>query len=186
VRRTGVAAILAGALYFAGQAGELIFASDSGVAGITWVGLGIGGFIALGVALWGLRRLIEGTRPGRIGMRVALAGFGFLVLFSIQLVIELVRTGDIPNNFLLFAIGLLLVLVGQLLFAHDLRARLGRAWLLPIVGVVGLVAALTGGEHPIHDVGLFVFEGAWVALGVATLRADRGVRSSVSEEAVPA
>ena len=79
----------------------------------------------------------------------------------------------------------MLVLVGQLLFARDLRAKLGRAWLLPIVAVVGIVVALTGGENPIHDVGLFVFEGAWVALGVAILRADR-LAPRPSAEAVPA
>jgi hypothetical protein len=171
--RTGLAAILAGALIFAGQGGELVFGSPSDLVDAVFVGLWISGLVALGVALWGLRDMIAGSRIGRIGMRLALAGFGLLGLFSVQLVVELIRTGDIPENFILFALGFLLVLVGQLLFARDLRPTLGRAWLLPIVGVIGLVVGLAVGVDPIHDVGLFVFEGAWIGLGVALLRLEQ-------------
>jgi hypothetical protein len=89
-------------------------------------------------------------------------------------VVELIRTGEVPENFALFGIGFLLVLVGQLLFARDLRPRLGRGWLLPLVAVAGLVVALSLDVDPIHDIGLFVFEGAWVALGVAMLRTEQG------------
>lgn len=42
-------------------------------------------------------------------------------MFAIQLIVEQIRTGDIPDNFILFALGFLLVTVGQLLFARDLR-----------------------------------------------------------------
>jgi hypothetical protein len=86
-----------------------------------------------------------------------------------------IRTGDIPGNFILFALGFLLLLVGQLLLARDLRHALGMAWVLPLAAVVGLIAALAGGENPIHDIGLFVFEGAWVALGLALLRRERAL-----------
>jgi hypothetical protein len=168
--RTGRAAILAGALIFAGQGGELIFGSPSDLVDAVFVALWISGVVALGVALWGLRDVISGSRIGRIGMRLALSGFGLLGLFSVQVVVELIRTGDIPENFILFALGFLLVLVGQLLFARDLRPTLGRGWLLPIVGVIGLLVGLAVEVDPIHDIGLFVFEGAWVALGVALLR----------------
>jgi hypothetical protein len=171
--RTGVAAILAGALYFAGQGGELVFGSPSRFVDVLFVTLGIGGFLALAVALWGLREVIEGTRRGRIGMRLALVGVGFLVLFAVQLVVEQIRTGDLPDNFILFAIGLLLILFGQLLFARDLRPALGRGWVFPIIAVVGLVMALFLNSVGLHDIGLFVFEGAWIALGVALLRTER-------------
>jgi hypothetical protein len=166
--RTGLAAILAGVLYFAGQGGQLVFGDDlpDGV----YTGFGAAGFVALAVALWGLRELIAGTRLGRIGIRLALGGVGFLGLFAIHVIVELIRTSDIPDNFILFAIGFLLVLVGQLLFARDLRPALGRAWVLPIVAVAGLVMALFLDAVGLHDIGLFVFEGAWVALGVALLR----------------
>jgi hypothetical protein len=170
--QTGIAAILAGALIFAGQAGELVFGSPSDFVDGVFVGLWTAGTVALVLALWGLRRVIAGTRTGRIGMRLALTGVVFLGLFAVQLVIEVIRTGDVPNNFLLFGLGFLLVLVGQLLFARDLRPALGRAWILPIVGVVGLLVALTLDVDPIHDIGLFVFEGAWVALGATLLRSE--------------
>jgi hypothetical protein len=172
MRSTGIAAILAGALYFAGQAGELVVGSPSRL-GVVFIALVIGGFVALAIALWGLREVIAGTRVGRIGMRLALAGVGFLVLFSVQVVVEQIRTGDIPDNFILFGVGFLLILIGQLLFARDLRPALGRGWVLPIVGVAGLVMALFLNSIGLHDIGLFVFEGAWIALGVALIRTER-------------
>jgi len=167
--RTGVAAVAAGTLYFLGHGGELAF--DEAVPEGFYVAAGVAGFVALGVALWGLRPLVSGTRRGRNGIRVALAGVAFLVLFGIQLVVELVRTGEIPNNFVLFAIGFLFVLAGQAIVARDLRPTLGRGWVIPLVAVAGLVMALFLNSLGLHDIGLFVFEASWVALGVALLRA---------------
>lgn len=170
--RTAVAAILAGVLYFAGQAGELVF-SSSNEGDAVFVALGASGIVALGVAFWGLRDIVSGTRRGRIGIRLALAGFALLALFAIQLLVEQVRTGELSENFILFALGFLLVTVGQLLFAEDLKPTIGRAWVLPLVAVAGLIVALGVTADPIHDIGLFVFEAAWVGLGVALLRAGR-------------
>ena len=164
--RTGAAAILAGALAFAGQGGELVFGEPEPL----WVALGIGGFGGFAVAVWGLRDFVGATRAGRVGSWLALAGGAFLVLFAVQLVIELILTGDIPDNFVLFGIGFLLLLVGQVLFARDLRPVLGQGWVLPILAAVGLVLALFLNAVGLHDIGLFVFEGAWIALGVALLR----------------
>jgi hypothetical protein len=169
--RTGVAAILAGVLYFIGQGGQLVFGDE--IPDGVYVSFGAAGFVALAVALWGLRELLAGTRLGRIGIRLALIGVGFLLLFGIQVFVELFRTGDIPDNFILFAIGLLLILVGQLLFARDLRPALGAGWVFPIVAVAGLVMALFLDAVGLHDIGLFVFEGAWVGLGIAVLRAKQ-------------
>jgi hypothetical protein len=172
VIRTAAAAILAGVLYFAGQAGELVFrASDDG--GAVFVAFGVAGIVALGVALWGLRDIVSGRRRGRIGIRLALAGFALLALFAIQVIVEQVRAGELPENFILFALGFLLVTVGQLLFGKDLEPTIGRAWVLPLVAVAGLIVALVVAADPIHDIGLFVFEAAWVGLGVALLRAGR-------------
>jgi drug/metabolite transporter (DMT)-like permease len=165
-QRTGVAAILAGALFFAGQGGELVFHEPE----VLWVTLVIGSIVTLAVALWGLRELVGATRMGRVGIRMALGGVAFLCLFAVQAGVEQLRTGDIPDNFLLFLIGFLLILVGQLLFARDLRPLVGRAWLLPIVAVLGLVMALFLNSVGLHDIGLFVFEGAWIGLGVSLLR----------------
>lgn len=170
-RRAGVAAIVAGVFIFAGQAGELVFGSG-GVLRVVLpllFSLGVG---ALGVAFWELRRVVVG-RVGRIGIRTALVGFLLLALFSVQLLVEAVRTGDLPDNFVLFGLGFLLVVIGQLLFAPDLRHRFGRAWILPIVSLVGLIIALALDVDPVHDIGLFVFEAAWVVLGVTLIRHRR-------------
>lgn len=176
--RTGVAALLAGVLIFAGQGGELVFNED--VPESVYVSFVAAGFVALAVAIWGLRKLLAGSRVGRIGMRLALGGTVFLGFFAIHVFVELSRTGDIPENFILFLLGFLLILVGQLLFARDLQPALGRGWMLPIVGVVGLVLALFLNAVGLHDIGLFVFEGAWVALGVTLLR------TQAASQAVPA
>jgi hypothetical protein len=175
-QRTGVAAILAGALYFVGQGGELVFDTPEAL----WATIGVAGFGALAVALWGLRALVGATRLGRVGIRIALVGVGFLCLFAVQLLVELVRTGDVPDNFILFLIAFLLILVGQLVFARDLRPVIGRGWLFPIVAVAGLVMALFLNAVGLHDIGLFVFEAAWVGLGVALLRHSQPARSQAA------
>jgi hypothetical protein len=151
-----------------------------------FVAFWIAGTVALGVAFWGLRDLVSGRRRGRIGIRLALAGFALLALFAVQLAVEQIRTGDIPDNFILFALGFLLVTVGQLLFARDLAPTIGRAWVLPLVAVAGLLVALTVTADPIHDIGLFVSEAAWVALGVALLRANRQQPHGMSPADQPA
>lgn len=134
MRRTGVAPIVAGALYFVGQGGELVFDSPEVLVAV----LGVGGFVGLAVALWGLRGPMV-TRMGRVGSRISLVGVALLGLFGVQVLVELIRTGDIPENFVLFALGFLLILVGQLLFARDLRHAIGRAWILPLVDAPFLV-----------------------------------------------
>lgn len=88
-RRTGIAAILAGALVFAGQAGELVFGSPSDVVGV-YVALAAGGIVALGVALWGFRTLLRG-RSGRIGSWLGLVGAALLGAFAVQAAIEVAR-----------------------------------------------------------------------------------------------
>jgi hypothetical protein len=167
--RTGVAAILAGLLYFAGQAGELAFGN---ALNPLWVALGVLGIAAFVVVIWGLGDLVS-TRIGRIGWRVAVAGVALLGLFAVQALITLAFTGDIPGNFILFGLGFLLLFVGQMLIATGLRDALGHAWILPLLGAAGIIVAITLNIDPIHDVGLFVFEGAWVALGIALLRSER-------------
>jgi hypothetical protein len=133
------------------------------------------GFIGLAVALWDLRSLIVKPRSSRIGRRLALAGTAILMLFAVQVVVEQAGTGEVPDNFALFALGLVLVLVGQALFGPGLRGTvLHHAWPLPLLATLGLVVALAVNIDPIHDIGLFVFEGVWIAIGVLLLRAGQG------------
>jgi hypothetical protein len=182
---TGIAAIVAGLGYFAGQAGELVFGSPSKEVGVLFVVLGGIGLVALGAALWGLRGVL--THPGRVrvGLRLALIGAVLLGLFAVQTVVQVVRTGHVPAVFALFGLGMLLAIVGQLLFASGLRPVVGVAWPLPIVGALGAVIALSTDVYltigpwllpSTHDIGLFVFEAAWVALGVALLAGRPSLR----------
>lgn len=170
--RTGVAAILAGGLIFAGQAGELVFGEGSDGQTALWVTLSGLGVAALVTAIWRLGRLVS-TRLGRIGWRISVAGVAVLGLFSVQALVTVAVTGDIPDNFVLFGLGFLLLFVGHLLIAPGLRETVGAAWVLPLVGAAGILVAITLDVHVVHDVGLFVFEGAWIALGIALLHATR-------------
>jgi len=166
---------LAGLLIFAGQGGELVFGSPSSLVDVLFVALGGTGLIALGVAVWGLRGLVSRSRRGRIGWWLGIAGTGLLALFAVQAGVSMVRTGEVPETFFLFLFGFLFLIVGQVLFARELRHHVGWAWLLPLVAVVGLIVALTATDAlgPTHDIGLFIFEAAWVALGVALLSPAR-------------
>jgi hypothetical protein len=44
--------------------------------------------------------------------------------------------------------------------ARPPRHTLGRAWVLPLGGAAGILVAITLDVDPIHNIGLFVFEGA--------------------------
>lgn len=174
-RRTGVAAILAGLLLFAGIGGELAFGDDSDIllfAEVLLAGLGIA---SLAVSLWGLRSLSPVTRPGRIGINLALAGSGLLAIFAVVALIGVILNGKVPDVFVLFGLGFLLLIVGILVFAPGLRRApvFGRAWILPLVAVAGVLAAIVISADPFHDIGLVVFEAAWVAFGIALLRVAR-------------
>lgn len=130
---------------------------------------------AAGWSRWVLRcgaygRLVGSTRRGRVGVWLALAGVALLGVFIIQVLIQVIRTGEVPQNFVVFALGFLLTLVGHLLFARDLRPHLRKAWVIPLIAAAGAVIAFAIEADPYHDIGLFVFEGAWVALGVALMR----------------
>jgi hypothetical protein len=173
--RTGVAAILAGVLIFAGQAGELAFGPASDAQTAIEVALSALGIAALVAAIWRLGGLVS-TRMGRIGWRVSVAGVVFLGLFAVQAVVTVALTGDIPDNFILFGLGFLLLFFGHLLIAPGLRETLGRAWLLPFVGAAGILVAITLDVDPIHDIGLFVFEarGSRSALPCCVRSADVG------------
>jgi hypothetical protein len=178
---TGIAAIVAGLGFFAGQAGELVFGSPSKEVGILFVVLGGIGLVALAAALWGLRGVLAHPRRVHVGLRIALVGAVMLGVFAVRAVVQVVHTGHVPDVFALFGLGMLLAIAGQLLFASGLRAVVGAAWPLPIVAALGAVVALSTDVYwtvgpwslpSTHDIGLFVFEAAWVALG-ATLLAGR-------------
>lgn len=174
MRIAGGAAIAAGSLYFAGQGGELVFGSPSTAVDILFVVLGALGLLALAISFWNLRTLAA-TRLARIGMRLCLAAMVSLTLFAVQTVVSVARSSEVPDNFILFAIGIVLLFVGQPLFAIGARRVLVRQWPFLILATVGLVLVFID-VGPIHDIGLFVFEGSWILFGISLIRnADSGV-----------
>jgi hypothetical protein len=55
---------------------------------------------------------------------------------------------------------------------------------LPLVGAADILVAITLDVDPIRDIHLFVFEGAWVALGVTLLRAEHRPRPETASASV--
>src|SRR5205809_4770533 len=112
-------------------------------------------------------------RGGRIGGRVCVAGVVPLGLFAVRAVITLALTGDIPGNFILFRPRLPAALRRS---GADRYRASRRSW-----ARLGPAARRSRGHHvavtlnidPIHDIGPFAFEGAWVALGIALPRMER-------------
>jgi hypothetical protein len=170
-RRAGIGAIVFGTGYFTGRGGaRLRLPVDARRRRLRPArrAIGLGGLL---VAVWHLRPIAADTST-RVGIWLLIAAAAILTAFGAYVLIEVARTSEVPEQFVPFAIALLLLLLGQPLLALALRRSgvVGRAWPVPLVGVLAIVLSLT----PIHDVGLFVLEGAWVALGVALLR--EGVR----------
>jgi hypothetical protein len=178
-RRVATAAVAAGGLFFLGQGGELVFGDDNRALFtllVTFLGIAV---LAFAVAFHGLRDLLRGSRAGRAGATIGLVGCGFLVAFAVQLAIAAATTGRVPENFILFALGFLLVFVAHLTIARPLRGLIGSAWWLSLVAGFALLMALVVNEVFIwHDLALFVFEGAWVALGMLLLRQPTAVEAT--------
>lgn len=187
-RRTGTAAVAAGLLLFLGVAGELVVRVQADDGSITrpWLAAGytttwVLGSAALVVALLGLRRLSppdrsRRRRSGRTGYGLSVAGAGLLVGFGVvHLVTGAVSGVPYEGSFLLFALGLLLSVAGQLLLGLHLRRTraVGRAWAALPAAAVGLLAGVLVPVDPWHDLGLFAFDVAWVGLGARLLRPAR-------------
>ena len=171
LRTMGLAGIAAGALFFLGQGGELVLGDDSRPIFAVLVIFMALAVVAFGVAFLAMRQVLDASRAGRVGATIGVVGDAFLVAFAVQLAVSAVRTGEVPENFVLFAVGFLLVLVAHLVVARPLRVVLGTAWWLSPTAAVALLAALVTNEIYIwHDLGLFVFEGCWVAMGLLALR----------------
>ena len=137
------------------------------------------GAAALVVALLGLGER-TGSRAGRVGRAVSLAGAGLLVGFgAVGLVTALVSGAPAEWSFLLFAVGLLLLVVGAVPLALGLRHRLAGWWVAVLVAGAGGLVALGAEADPWHDLGLFLFDAAWVAIGLGIL----GSRAAVREHA---
>jgi hypothetical protein len=131
-RTMGLAGITAGATFFLGQGGELVFGDDSSplfTIIVVLMGVAVVGF---GVAFLAMRQVLHSSRAGRIGATIGVVGDVFLLGFAVQLAVSAARTGEVPENFALFALGFLMVFVAHLMVARPLRAVIGGAWWLSI------------------------------------------------------
>lgn len=191
-RRTAGAAVAAGVLMFLSVAAELrrpVQDADGSLTDVSgfvfYVVAWTLGAAALVVAVHGLGR--AGSTAGRIGRGVSLAGAGLLTAFgAVGLVTALVAGAPAEWSFLLFAVGLLLLAVGAVPLALGLRPRIPAWWAAVLVAGAGAAAALLAEADPWHDLGLFAFDAAWVALGLGLLThrspaaaLPRGERSGV-------
>jgi hypothetical protein len=193
-RPTGRAAVAAGVLLFAAVAAELVWTvqrPDGSVTNLAGFALYLtawtAGAAALLVALLGLggSRSVAGrlSRGGRIGRGIALTGAVLLVAFgALGLLTALVSGAPAEWSFLLFAVGLLLIVVGAVPLALGLRRAggLGGRWVAVLVAGAGGLVALGAAVDPWHDLGLFLFDAAWVAVGLRLLRAPAPIGREVT------
>ena len=181
-RRVGLAALAAGVLSAVAVGAELVHRVEHDTAVVdrplfaVYLALYGLGMAALAATFLGLRRLHRAADPkpgraGRTGIWLAFSGAALNVLFAAVHGGVGAATGETTDAFVLFGVGMLLLIVGQVLVALGLRQAglLGRAWRFPLLGAVGLVLGIATATDPFHDVGLFVFFGSWVALGVVLL-----------------
>jgi hypothetical protein len=173
-RRTGRAAVAAGVLMSVSVAAELVRPVQRPDGTVTdlpgfvaYVALWMLGAAALVVAVGGL---VAGTRTGAVGRALGLAGAGLLTAFgAVGLATALVAGSPADWSFLLFAVGLLLLVVGAVPFALGLRSRLGSSWTAVLLAGAGAAVALLAEADPWHDLGLFAFDAAWIAVGLGLL-----------------
>ena len=182
-RRTGRAALTAGVLLFLAVAPELLWevqrpdGSVTSMAGfalyLTCWAVGAG---ALLVALLGIGRGGVLPRSVRIGRRLCLTGAVLLLVFApVGLVSALVSGTQAEWSFLLFAVGMLLFLPGGIALGLGLRRSGGRAgvWASLLVAAGAVFPALVASASAWHELGLLLFDAAWVALGVHLLTRGR-------------
>lgn len=150
-RRIGWTAVTAGVLTAVPVGAELAYHVERDTAVVdrpvfaVYLALYGLGMAALAATLVGLRRLHHAAAPGlgragRLGLWLALSGATLNVLFAVVHG-DRDHDGETPDAFVLFGIGMLLLIIGQLLVALGFRRAglLERAWLFPLAGASGLI-----------------------------------------------
>ena len=194
-RRCGLAAAAGATIAAAGIGAELLHRVEDGssVENVPLFVLYLGSY-ALGMALLviaiaGLRRLhaAEGAevgRAGRIGFRLAASGAVAHVVFAAVMVVSALATGEtVEAVFIVFALGFLALIVGQMLLAVSLRRGgiVGWGWIAPLAGVAAAAIAIATPIDALHDLALFLFFGSWVVLGGIVLMRSAAGRGSTMQ-----
>lgn len=179
--RTGRAAAAAGVLMTAGVEGEWLLNPQRDDGTITdkpgfalLLVLSTVGFGLLTVAVAGLRReSTRRTRPARLGARMSLIGAGLLALFGCMVLASgLISGSPLEVSFLAFALGLLLLSIGQVLWGLSLRRQspVPGVWQLLVLAGVTAFASIAIPLDPWHEVGLVAMFLAWSVIGLLMLR----------------
>lgn len=178
-RRTGAAAIAAGTLMLGSVAAELVWnvqRPDGSVVHTAGFAAYLTGFTvgagALVVAVHGLRDAVT-SRAGRAGRALTLTGTVLIGTCTTVLLATGLATGQpLEAAFLLFLLGFVLLVAGAVPLALGLRrsGAVGAWWTAVLVAGAGALVAMTT-QSPLHEVGLFTFDAAWVALGLRLLHA---------------
>lgn len=179
--RTGRAAAAAGVLMTAGVEGEWLLNPQRDDGTITdkpefalLIVVSTIGFALLSVAVHGLRReSARRTRPARVGATMSLVGAGMLVVFgALVLVTGVVSGSPLEASFLAFALGLLLLSIGQVVWGLSLRRQTPApgVWQMLLVAGVTAFATIAIPLDPWHDVSLVATFLAWSVIGVLLLR----------------
>ncbi|MEU4393357.1 hypothetical protein [Kribbella sp. NPDC023855] len=190
VGSTGRAAAAAGVLMVAGTQGEWLLNAqrDDGTvtkmpAFVLLLTMSTLGFALLTVAVSGLRReSARSTKPARAGAFLSMAGAGLLTAFCLVVLITgVVLGGPLELSFLLFALGMLLLSIGQVSWGLALRrhSRAPGGWQLLALAGIAAFAAIAIPVDPWHDVALVVMCATWSAIGVLVLRTPAPASSRV-------
>lgn len=193
-RRAGLAAAAAGVLLPGSVAAELVVGAQRPDGTVVrpllftvYLGIWFAGAALLVAALLGIRALHRsapahrGTPPRgwRVGTALASAGAALLGLFAVVMMVTALADGaPFEAAFLLFALGFLLLIVGQTMAGLAARRTgvLGRAWPLVVVSAAGALLALAAPADPFHDIGLVVFGAGWLAAGAVLASTGRPAR----------
>jgi hypothetical protein len=179
--RTGRAAAAAGVLMAAGVEGEWLLNPQRDDGTVTdkpefalLLVVSTVGFVLLSIAVRGLRReSARRTRPARVGATMSLIGAGMLAVFGALVLGTGVASGSpLEASFLAFALGLLLLSIGQVVWGLSLRRQSPApgVWQVLLVAGVMAFASIAIPLDPWHDVSLIAMFLAWSVIGVLLLR----------------
>jgi len=116
------------------------------------------------------------SRAGRAGVRLTLAGSALQVLFALVYGVTQAATDKgWEASFVLFALGFLFLIVGEVLLGFGVRrAGVLRSAVAPFwVGATAAFVAIGVFTDPWHDLALAVYAGTWIALGMVLRRDSR-------------
>lgn len=197
-RKSGVAAVAAGALIFIGAAGDIVVSAQSADGTITnrplfafYVAAFIAGFGLLARALIGLKAIHDSSgetlpRSGRVGAKVSVAGAAFIAASGVGTLVTGLMSGTPAGGFFaLFGLGMLLIIGGHIALSFGLRRAgvLRSWWPMPLVAATAALVAVGVPLDPWHDLGLVAFELTWVVFGAQLVRrAGRTIQGVTSRQ----